>query len=58
MPPGRKPTDKTIRIAKTLTGSKPTPINGPITRREQNEAQLKQLSERLAAIRAATPKGK
>ena len=56
MPRDRKPTDPNIRIAKTLTGSRPTPSAGPLARQQQGEAELKQIEARLAAIKAAAGK--
>jgi hypothetical protein len=53
MPPGRKPADPNIRIAKTWTGSRPTPINGPIARALKEEIEARRLEEQLAALRAA-----
>ena len=56
MPRDRKPTDPDVRIAKTLTGSKPTPIAGPIARQQRDEAEMKQIEARLAAMKAAAGK--
>jgi hypothetical protein len=58
MPPGRKPIDPNIRIAKTWSGSKPTPCNGPLARALRDEVEAKQLAERLAELKAVTERSK
>ena len=48
MPPGRKPLDPNIRIAKTWTGSRPTPHHGPLARQQADDELQRQAIAELA----------
>ena len=51
MPPGRKPSDPNVRIARTWSGSPPAPHRGPLARQQEDDERLAELARRLVVVK-------